>query len=517
MKKFRLSAMLAAGAMLLVAACGGGAPDSDTKGDSEAEFDPNGSLVYAGQWAIDTWDPPRTLVSQFNEPLFLAYDRLVHVDTEGQPIPGLATSWEFSDNNKTLTFHLREGVKFTDGEVFDAEAVKANIERARDLPDSQVGSGLASVKEVIVDSPTQVTFKMDEPSPQLPLVLSERTSAMASPAAFANDGEALKMDSYGTGMYKVEEFIPGDRVVYVRNDDHWDKGAAKLARFEFRSMSDTQTRLNALRSGEVDWAVLDPRDYQTIKNDSNFDVEVVKSLVFRPVTFNISGPALTDERVRQALNYGLDREAISKVLTAGLAEPCAQPFPPGYPAHNEEVGCDPYPYDPDKARSLLEEAGWADGKFRPEILALPSFSTDIAEVLQAQWKNIGVEATIRVDAAAAELWNSGRAGDMLPGVWGGRNSPFETLFSQFHSTGPFNEAQYEDPEVDAAYAAALNAPDEESQNQALRDMVKMVTDKALNISLYFDPVVSAWDKKVLGAETYLTKQEFRGVGVAASR
>lgn len=499
-------------AMASLTACGGGS-DTDKPKSATAVFDESATLRYASTALTNSFDPPRVLISQYNAALFLAYDRLVHVDPEGNAVPGLATSWEFGEGNTSLTFTLREGAKFQDGTELDAEVVKANLERSRDLADSQVASLLAVVENITVDSKYQITLELNAPSPGLPLMLSERTGAIVNPKSFADDGKSLQSMSDGIGMYRVEKFVPDDRIVFVRNEDYWDADAAKAAKVEMIAMIDPRTRLNAIRSGQVDWVVLDSLDHKTVANDSKLEVEVFSSLAYRNIPMNMSRPGMDDARVRQALNIGLDRKALSQVFTDGLGQPCTQPFPEGYSAHNAEVGCDAYPYDKKKAKELLAEAGWGDGKLKVEILTA-GYGVSLAEALQAQWKEIGVESTITNDAAAAVRWNTSGDGTVFTSTWGGRNSAYETLFNQFTSGGPFNEGQYKSEAVDAAYEAALLADTEEAQNKALQVMVKAVSDEAMDIALWADPIVLAYSPKVVGVEQWATKQEFRGVGIS---
>ena len=512
MRRAAGSAALALATSLLLAACGGGSGSSTSDGPASADaaVDPAATLRYGATINLSSFDPHKAALSQDNPPLFLVYDRLVHVDAAGEAVPGLATAWKYSADGMSLTLTLREGVTFTDGTAFDAAAARANLLRIRDLPTSATKADLTAVKDVVVDNPTQVTLQLATRSPQLVRVLSDRTGAMVSPAAF--DKPDLDRNPVGTGMYRVTAYTPNNRITYVRNDMHWDAGAAKLAGIDYRILPDAQTRLNALRSGQLDWTIVSPLDFDSLKSNQQFKTEVFESLAYKNLPMNRSRKGLSDLKVREALNLAIDRDALSKVLTNGLAKPCNPAFPPGYFAHNEKVGCGTYAYDPEKAKQLLKEAGF-ENSLTVELLATPNSAKNM-EAVQAQFKNVGVTATIRTDQSAGSLWNVKNEGDILDGTWGGRASPFTTIYQQYMPEGVSNTGNHTDPKVTAAYEAALAATTEEEQGKLLQAAAAAAVENHLDIYLWFDPVPNVWTPKVQGAEAYLGgKQEFRGVGI----
>ena len=508
--------------LLLSAACGGG---GGTTGDGDAgsaagssedvEYDTSAVLNYgAPRNDVTSFDPHLATVSQDNPVLFLTYDRLVHMDAEGNEQPGLATDWEFSDDGHTLTFPLREGVTFHDGTPFDAEAAKANLERVRDLPESVNKRDLQMVSAIEVVSPTEITLTLDALAPQLPLVLSDRSGAMLSPAAF--DKPDLDRAPVGTGMFRVTEYVSGDHITYERNEDYWDEDAVNLAGMVVRFMEDPKTRLNALRSGQIDWTEVSALDFASLESDPNFEAEVFSGLAYQNLPMDRSHPALADVRVRQALNYGINAEALNEVLNRGLALVCDQAFPPDYFTHNEEIGCDYYPYDPDRARELLAEAGYADGLDLELLTGTTPEGMRLAEAVQAQYADIGVNMIILPDPAAGSSWVVDHKGDLLVGEWGGRASPFITLLQQYIPGGTVNTGNHLDEDLLRAYTAAEQAPTEEERVEHLQEATAIAVEHALDIPLWFSANPNAWASKVVGPEAYIGgKQEFRGVGIAA--
>lgn len=207
---------------VMAAACGSddatddGAGSTATGPASTEAVEPaaGGVLRFGYDIALSRFDPHRSTLSQDGVTLFPTYDRLVHQDPDGNPVPGLATEWEFSDDGLALTFSLREGVTFHDGAVFDAAAVKANIERAQTVEGGSHIGDLAVITSIGVLDELEVRFLLDGAAPQLPLVLSDRAGAMVSPAAFDNGD--LDVAPVGAGMYRVTEYVAGDRVVYER-------------------------------------------------------------------------------------------------------------------------------------------------------------------------------------------------------------------------------------------------------------------------------------------------------------
>ena len=221
-----------------------------------SEYDLEGTFRYFYSVGPSRFDAHRATSSFDNTSLFLTYDRLVHNSPEASAVPGLATAWEFNPDGTALTFTLREGVTFHDGTPFDAEAVKANIERGQTVEGSAVASDLAVITSVEVVDPLTVTLNLGGDGAQLPLVLSDRPGMMISPAAF--DKPDLDQSPVGAGMFTVSEYRANDRIIYNRYDGYWDPDAVRCATFDYSISGDPITRLNAIRSGQVDGTFVDP-------------------------------------------------------------------------------------------------------------------------------------------------------------------------------------------------------------------------------------------------------------------
>lgn len=310
---------------------GGAATDDTTEGGEagDGNIDPNGSIQYGYNTSLSSFDPAKATLSQDNVWLFPVYDRLVHEQADGQSVPGLATEWEYSEDGLSLTMQLREGVTFHDGEAFDAEAVKANIERGQTLPDSIVQSDLSVIESIEVLGTHEVQFNLTGQAPQLVAIVSDRGGAMVSPAAF--DNEDLGLAPVGAGMFTVSEYVPGGSATYEQYEGYWDTDAQQLAELEIVLVEDPNAQVNALKSGELDWTGVRTTDVPDFEADANFELELFTNLGYQYLMLNRGREGLDDVRVRQAINYALDREAFNMILGGGLSVPCTQVFPPGTP------------------------------------------------------------------------------------------------------------------------------------------------------------------------------------------
>ncbi|MFV0309641.1 MAG: ABC transporter substrate-binding protein [Desertimonas sp.] len=525
----RLAAFTAAAALAVTVTVVGGengapsalaAPPDSTPGSAPAEsiaqraIDPDGHLRYGYALGLAQWDPIFSTISQDNVYLSAVYDRLVHHSTAGELIPGLATEWSVTPDGLTWTFTLREGVVFHDDTPFDAAAVKANLERGQTTEGSTVAPELLSVTAIEVVDPTTVAITADVPMPQLPAVLSDRAGMMASPAAF----ETLAHDPVGAGMFALQDEIPESEATLVRNQTYWDPDAVQVATLTITAIPDPATRLNALRSGQIDWAALTPEDYEIALEDPNLTGAAFDSISYLSIATYKVRPPLDDVRVRQAISHAIDRPLAAEALLLGYATPCSQPFPPGYSAHVDELGCDRFGYDPERARELLAEAGYGDGLELSMQVAAGGDGSRQAEVIQAQLAEVGISlevVTVDVTRFVAGFFIEGEY-DLSLGLWGGRASAIQTLQILYASDGALNPGKLEVPEFDAALETARGTIDPDEQLAAIRAATTISVEQQYDIPLWFVPYLNAWNRDLVGVEGYLLgKQEFRGVGIAA--
>ncbi|MCE4600394.1 MAG: glutathione ABC transporter substrate-binding protein [Desulfurococcales archaeon] len=299
----------------------------------------------------DASDNPSYMVGR------MIYEYLVELDENMNIKPGLATSWEVKDNGTVWVFHLRKGVKFQDGTPFNATAVKVNFDRLLTQKLKRSSLFTPFIKEVKVVDDYTVEFILKRPFGAFLYHLAHGAAAIMSPKSILS-GDPAK-HPVGTGPYMLEEWVPGDRIVLKAFDGYWNKDKApKFKKVIFKIVPDDQTRMRLLQSGDVDIALRIPPQYVKELNATEGITVLVKPtnrVIF--IGMNNLVPPLNDKRVRQALNYAVDKDAIIKNVLFGLGEPATSPIAPlthGYCKAGE------YKYDPDKAKQLLAQAGWTD-------------------------------------------------------------------------------------------------------------------------------------------------------------
>ena len=289
------------------------------------------------------------------------FNSLLTIDSELNYVPDLAESWEILENGKVYVFHLRKGVKFTDGTDFDAEVVRWNYQRIMDPAEKTfVAPFFAIVDTVEVIDAHTVKFTLKHPSMTLlPVMAAERVGFLQmSPAAFKKWGkEEIRLHPVGTGPFKLAKWEQNQIIVLEKNPHYFKPGLPYLDRIELRVMKEGVTRVTALRTGEVDFANYIPREHvERLARDPQMQVFKGKDTQRTQSYFNLRNPLFRDVRVRRAvLGYGIDRQAIAKTALLGQAQPLWSFVPPGGRDHID-FG-EQFPYDPDKARAFSRRRG----------------------------------------------------------------------------------------------------------------------------------------------------------------
>ncbi|MCO6188528.1 ABC transporter substrate-binding protein [Rhizobium sp. L1K21] len=325
---------------------------------------------------------------QYWQPVF---DTLLVETPEGEIVPNLATEWSYNDDNTVLTLKLRDGVKFTDGTPFNAEAVKANLEylAAGNGQNAYMARGISSF-EIVSDN--EIKLHLKAPDPALVNNFAVAAGAMASPASLGKAGSDVVPVGSGAYIYDTEDSVEGSQYVYHRNPDYWNAEAYPFDTVTITPMTDTVARMNAITAGQVDGTVADTRAVAQAKaiglqvhtKDVNWAGIILADRAGKIV------PALGDVRVRQAINMAFDKASILKFVDQGFGHLSDQIFPKSSQAYDPDLDSY-YPYDPEKARSLLKEAGYEDGFeiIFPEIKPFAAFYPIITQ----QLADIGITAT----------------------------------------------------------------------------------------------------------------------------
>lgn len=498
-------------ALLLVLLIGCGGINTETTGSTSSGA--GSTFRFAYTVGPSRYDPHRASSSFDNTTLFPVYDRLVHLSPAAEAVPGLATSWAYADGGRRLVFELRPGIRFHDGVQFDAAAAKANLDRARTLPGSSVASELRSVERVDVLGPLRIALVLSAPDSSLVGALSDRAGMMVSPAAFHDP--QLDLRPVGTGPYQIVNYSPNDRVVLRRFPGYWDPAAQQVENLVVVVQPDETTRMNALRAGEVDSALLAPNQ---IAEARQYELGVVGdvTLAFYHLQLNRSRSKFTDVRVRRALNHAIDRDSIIHGVLFGNGAPASQPFPPGYYANDPGLP-DPYPHDPAKARQLLAEAGLSNG-FDFEVI-VPNTDPGIAVAIQEQLADIGVRMNIREVSGSetADLFYARQEGDAMVAPWGGRADPVQTLALLYHGKGFSNPGRHTPPQLEQLIGQARRTIDPAARTAIFHRIDRIIVDEALDVPVVFAETSYGHAPRVTGLRGWLSnKPEFRGVGTAGT-
>ena len=379
--------------------------------EAPAETGPSGTLRVAVDRDPENLDPnfaKQIIAETFSQAVF---DSLITFSYEGEFIPLLASEFAFTSDT-TLEFWLREGVTFHNGETFDARSVTTSVARMQDEDEgSHLIRNFASIVEVEVVDDHHVIMHLSGPDAQLLHALTRLP--MVPPDHYAEVGQAeFAQNPIGSGPFKFVEYVIDSHTTFVANPDYWDgspKGKPLVAEIVMRVIPEPTTRVAELVSGGVDLIAAVPLDQRSVVTDAGMTnisyadgrVAVARINASNKGTSadNAEGEvargfeALADARVRQALNYAVDRQTIIDALLGGTATPLGQPFVPGGFGYNPDN--EAYPYDPDKARELLAEAGYGDG-LTFKLTAQNTVLSDVLTALVDYFADVGVTAELEV-------------------------------------------------------------------------------------------------------------------------
>lgn len=381
-------------------------------------------------------------------------DKLVDISPDLKVVPQLATEWSWSTDNKSLTFKLRPGVTFHDGEKFDAEAVKYNIERHKTMQGSQRRGELSAVTSVDVVDPLTVRLNTAAPFAPLLATLTDRAGMMISPKAGQALGDKFATAPVCAGPFKFVERVAQDRIVVEKFDGYWNKANIHFQRIEFRPFIDATVRLANLRSGQLDILErLAATDAPGVQKDAKLKLGSITEIGYYGITINIgkSDKAKTsalgsNAKIREAFELSLDRNGINKVVFDGLATPGNQWVAPNSPYYAKSS---PIPKrDVAKAKALLKEAGNPN----PVVNLVTPTTTDarnIAQVVQAMAKDAGFDVRIQATEFATSL-NMADKGDFEAYIlaWSGRPDPDGNLYSFHGCKQPLNYSGLCNPALD---------------------------------------------------------------------
>lgn len=480
MRTLRLAAIAAALAMSLVASAQAQTTLRIGLAEDPDMLDPSLGRTYVG----------RIVFSAF-------CDKLFDIDENLNIVPQLALSQETSADGKAMTIKLRPGVKFHDGEPFDAEAAKFSIERHINMPGSFRKSELASVDHVEVVDPLTIKLVLKNPYAPLLAQLTDRSGMMVSPKAAKEEGDKFGLHPVCAGPFKFVERVQQDRIVFERFADYWNKDNVFIDRIVFLPIVDATVRLANLKSGGLDLIerVL-ATDIKDVKSDSRLVLSTAPELGYLGLTINTNNDkskgALTNVKVRQALDLSIDREALNQVAFNGEFTPGNQWVSPSHPYYQQSSPI--RPRDVEKAKALLKEAGVSLPVAIDYMVPKGSEYEAVAQVVQSMAAEAGFDIKLRL-VEFATSFKQVQAGEfqVFQINWSGRIDPDGNSYVFLHTGAPQNDGGYSNPEADKLMEDARL-----TSNFAER---KAIYEKLTRIVLNDEPIIYLYHKKLLFAHT----------------
>jgi peptide/nickel transport system substrate-binding protein len=380
-------------------------------------------------------------------------DKLFDITPDLKILPQLATEYKWSGDNKALTLKLRQGVKFHDGEKFDAEAVKFSIERHLNMQGSNRKGEISAVAKVdIVDDHT-VTLNLSSPFAPLIAQLTDRAGMMVSPKAAQAAGDKFGTKPVCAGPYKFVERVAQDKIVLEKFADYWDKDNVHIDKVVYQPIPDSTVRLANLRSGQLELVErVAATDVASVKEDKNLQLASVVGLGYDGITINVAAgemaknPLGQDARVRKAFELSIDRDALNQVVFNGEFLPGNQYVSPENPYYAKSV---PVPArDVAKAKALLKEAGQPNPSFSMNVPTGPE-NERVAQVVQSMAQEAGFDVKLQVTefARALDLSDQGNFQAFQIG-WSGRTDPDGNLYIFLACKGSQNNGKYCNETVD---------------------------------------------------------------------
>ena len=481
-----------------------------------------GKMVYARYADSLQLDP---VLTDANVDIWIMtnlYDTLLQPTPDGRGVnPGLATAYKVSDDGLTFTLTLRQGTKFSDGSPITADDVKWSLDRARDPKEGIWNFILESIDSVEITAPDTVVLHLKHPDPTLAAGLATFNTAImpmklfeATPGATEDDkAKAFAEHPIGSGPFMFDSWQRGTQLVIKRNPYYWQMGEdgkplPYLDEVDFPVIPDDATRILKLQAGEVDGAELIPyARVQELQNDPNLNMALFPSTKVEFITMNVrpklkdgTTNILADPKVRQALNYAIDKPALIKVVTFDVGKPTVSFMSSATPLVYDNGPA--YPYDPAKAKDLLKQAGIADGtEIHSFALAGSADETAILSTLQQMWGAVGIKLVIdQVDNATRTA--KYRAGDfqMRCSLWTddiADPSEITSYFADFRNIQSLHSG-YENKDIEGWYDAGQKEADPAKRSDLYKQIQQAYMADAPIIFLYQSPYPVALKKSVKG-------------------
>jgi peptide/nickel transport system substrate-binding protein len=432
-------------------------------------------------------------------------DKLFDVTPELKIVPQLATGYEWGPDHKSIVIKLRPGVRFQDGEPFNAEAVKFNIERHQTTPGSFRKSEIAEIQSVEVVNDLTVRFHLSQPLVPLLAALTDRAGMMVSPKAAKASGDKFGTQPVCAGPYKFVQRVAQGKIVLEKVADYWDQKSFAIDRVEFVPITDSSSRVASLRSGDLQMIErVSPTDLAEIRGDSKLKVTGIPELGYQMIPLNVAnGPkskAFSDVRVRQALDLAIDRETLVKTVFGGEYIAGNQFISPANPYYDKKVPV--AKRDLARARQLLKDAGQPSFSFT--LVVPPERDRQEASlILQAMWAEAGITANLQTQENVTML-QSGRKGDFEAyfTFWSGRPDPDGNVYTFATCKGAQNDQHYCNTDVDALLTKARQVAEPAERKKLYDQATEIMAKEVPRLILWHRRVFTGFSTRVSGFTPY---------------
>lgn len=481
----------------LITACGNPSGTSTATGST---------IIVANGADATTLDPHATNDQPSSRIFSQIYSNLVETDQDMNIVPGLAESWEQVDDITTL-FHLRKGITFHNGEELKAADVKYSLERMKNSP--TVAHIIGSMDRVDIVDDYTVKVITSEPFGPLLYHLSHNAAAILNEKAVLEAGDNYGQQPIGTGPYQFVEWVVGDRVIMKANE-HYHGGEPAIENAVFRSIIEGTNRAIALETGEVHVAYdIEPIDQSLIIENDNLTLLEDESLSVSFFGINTRKPPLDNVKVRQAMAYAVSADDIIEAVALGAGNVANSAIGPKVFGHNPDAPY--YRQDFEKARQLLAEAGYADG-FKTSVWTNDNpLRIQIAQIMQAQMRQIGIDMSIEVMEWGAYLDGTSRGEhDLYILGWvtltGDADYGLYPLYSSSTQGGAGNRGFYSNPKVDNLLEAARTSTDQEERRVLYAEIQNILQEELPIVNLY-------WQLHNVGLQNSVDNFELAPTGV----
>ena len=418
------------------------------------------------------------------------YEGLIKVNSEGQFIPGLATQWTVSADGKTYTFYLRKGVKFHNGESFNANVAKWNLERAKAEgtvnPHPEFFRGIEKIETP--DNATLIVSLKDVDALFI-AHMAEGDAVMLPQKGYEN----AKSQPIGTGPFKFVEWVRGDRVEMVRFDGYWNPKLPYLDQVTFKFIGDASAQIAALKAGDIDvlgW-ISAPESAAELSRDKRFKVYAGATTGEVIMSTNNKAKPFDNKLVRQAMAHAIDRKTVVELVMFGYGTPIGSHWSPTTPYYRDLTG--KFNYDPQKAKELLKQAGYPDGfEATIKLPAIYSYSRRAGEVIADMLAAVGIK--LKIEIAEWPYW--------LERIYKQREYQL-TMIGHVEAwdigiyANPNYYFQYDSQEFRDAYAKALKAPNEADKAKWFGRCQEIIAEDAVNGYLFSAPNLPAMKAEVM--------------------